>query len=801
LTAMSQSPWRFLSPLSGELADRDLLNLTRGEELNVLTNMIASSRVTLLYSSSGVGKTSLINAGIVPFFAERGYAIVRVRPRPPWATQDPVEAFRSSALHDIVTPAGTQASAEMLMTARQELQALDDTAAAAIKKVFSLVEKRVGDLESDVNVGEALKEYMAPYGAARLRDYLAHLQSYPGFIKQVCFLVICDQFEELFVHYANSPQIREYCEQLGEAWADKSLRIQFLFSMREEWVGSMIEFRDTIPGIFGSYFRLQPIHANVARQVLTVPLARIGKRMSEDAMSQILADLAGCYRAYQSEHRLAAGLPISPDDNPFVELPALQLVCDQLWETREHPFPFSLKHYQSLSSMFEGSTAQSPAEAVLENYLFKYLKVEDAAEPVQDLRLDLLYLLTDKVSHRKAASEETLFRELKTVRPHGLGLASPTRESIRTVLKPLIEEGLVQQPPGQSDMPQFELAHDFVVRSVVRAWDQLDRKRTMDLARAERVAQAKERKFVEMAESEQRIFDLIQYGPAVGILATLGVALLIYARFFVDLIPTLKWVIMGAYGGTCILAWLKRQWLAIGFCGLEIVSAGVMFASITERPPLIPYPNNYPTNYPTNYYHGSLVTFWAILFAVAAAMVLYPLVILKVSRRINGSAMVQRILLITWGDSVGCLIFALYLTLSMFLSFVAGGYSWDRRSWILFVGLMLIFVIASAGLLRRYGWHGWMRWTELKLQGPDGKSLSFSRLLWRAGLHTLWLALSAFLVPLVIIGPFCIYFSRRHVSVYDWLARVDLVSETAAEKAVAPAAKQIFVASRAAGAQ
>src|SRR5262249_34928386 len=145
----------------------------------------------------------------------------------------------------------------------------------------------------------------------------------------------------------------------------------------------------------------------------------------------------------------------------------------------------------------------------------------------QDLRLDLLYLLTDEVSHRKAASEGSLLRELKTVRPAGLGLASVSKEDIRTALEPLVKTGLVRRETGASDTFQLELAHDFVVRAVVRAWDQLDRKRTMQLARAERLAEAKERKFVEMAESEKRIFDLIQYGPAVGILGTIGLAVLI----------------------------------------------------------------------------------------------------------------------------------------------------------------------------------------------------------------------------------------------------------------------------------
>src|SRR5215469_3429042 len=278
---MSESPWRFLSPLSGESTDRELLSLTRGEELSILTNLIAASRVTLLYSSSGVGKTSLINAGIIPFFSERGYVVLRTRPRPPWSTRGPVEAFRSSSLRDIITPPDTQRNADLLRTAERELAALDNTHAAALKKIFPLLGARVSTLESDTAVIDELKQYIAARNDGDLATFIAHLQAFPGFGQNVSFLVICDQFEELFVHYANSPEIKDFTRQLGDVWADKSLRIQFVFSMREEWVGSMIEFRNSIPEIFGSYFRLQPIRMNVARSVITKPLERAGIRIAE----------------------------------------------------------------------------------------------------------------------------------------------------------------------------------------------------------------------------------------------------------------------------------------------------------------------------------------------------------------------------------------------------------------------------------------------------------------------------------------------------------------------------------------
>ncbi len=51
------------------------------------------------------------------------------------------------------------------------------------------------------------------------------------------FLIVCDQFEELFVHYGNTPELHDFAKQLSEVWTDETLKSHLLFSMREDWVG------------------------------------------------------------------------------------------------------------------------------------------------------------------------------------------------------------------------------------------------------------------------------------------------------------------------------------------------------------------------------------------------------------------------------------------------------------------------------------------------------------------------------------------------------------------------------------
>ena len=45
----------------------------RARELNELMNLLIAERIVLLHSPSGAGKSSLIQAGLIPLLEERGF--------------------------------------------------------------------------------------------------------------------------------------------------------------------------------------------------------------------------------------------------------------------------------------------------------------------------------------------------------------------------------------------------------------------------------------------------------------------------------------------------------------------------------------------------------------------------------------------------------------------------------------------------------------------------------------------------------------------------------------------------------
>ncbi len=82
----------YKGPLSYEVEDADYF-FGRDREADLLTAKILSSRFTLLHAQSGTGKTSLLNARVLPALERHGWTAFRVLPR-----QNPSEAVRTGVL-------------------------------------------------------------------------------------------------------------------------------------------------------------------------------------------------------------------------------------------------------------------------------------------------------------------------------------------------------------------------------------------------------------------------------------------------------------------------------------------------------------------------------------------------------------------------------------------------------------------------------------------------------------------------------------------------------------------------------
>jgi hypothetical protein len=499
--------WRFLESLDPERAgDRELLTLTRGDEIEVVSNLVLAAKASILYAFSGNGKTSLIDAGVIPHMHKAGFAVFKTRPRPASALAGPAEAFKEGILRNAWLPLTSRGDREMIARAKASLAELPPSAAKFVEPLLQRAASLMRNHASLREAREQFRELLEPLRARPLPEFVGAVQEYLG--AEVSLLFVLDQFEELFVHYYNTAPMLEFVNDLGTIAADGKIRARFLFSMREDWVGSMVVFRHAIPDLLTSIHRLEPIRVSQSKPAITYPLERVGVGTEPGLAERILEDLSAFYDVLQKQSFLAVHLAPSEEGDAYVELPAIQIVMESLWRrVGGTASRVTIADYESLAP---GSA--NPAATVLEGYLEWYLndasELDDTndRERLKELRIDLLYLLTDQFAHRRASSRRTLIEELKRlyaqpVSPKGAGFAEADLDK---ALRPLLNRGLVRCAEGLSGGSEYELAHDFAVRSVVATWKTLDRKRIEEQAVLTQSQRHREARLEALERSERR---------------------------------------------------------------------------------------------------------------------------------------------------------------------------------------------------------------------------------------------------------------------------------------------------------
>ena len=88
----------YVGPRPFETGDADIF-FGRTREIRDLASLVVAHRVVLLYSASGAGKSSLINAGVAPVLAERGFQVLpSARVSTPTETDDADNVYAKSLI-------------------------------------------------------------------------------------------------------------------------------------------------------------------------------------------------------------------------------------------------------------------------------------------------------------------------------------------------------------------------------------------------------------------------------------------------------------------------------------------------------------------------------------------------------------------------------------------------------------------------------------------------------------------------------------------------------------------------------
>ncbi|MGE0085547.1 MAG: HEAT repeat domain-containing protein [Desulfococcaceae bacterium] len=270
-TSSITEPYKGLRPY--EAQDRDIF-FGRDTERDILIDKILSHKLTLLFAATGVGKSSLLHASVLPKLKEsEELDVVYFRD---WSGANPLEMLKNSVLALLGEQGKTEAGFEM---------------------------------EDNL----------------RLKDFFHTISAFSS----EPLVIMLDQFEEFFYYQRFNKEFQNIVKQIAESVNDRQSPVVFVFSMREDFALELNAFKEELPTtLFQNFYRLEKLSAEKAAKAIEEPVKNFGFAYEDSLLNDLLQDLAD--REKQSRFgTVSAPLTDSP---AYVEPPYLQIVCTQLWE-------------------------------------------------------------------------------------------------------------------------------------------------------------------------------------------------------------------------------------------------------------------------------------------------------------------------------------------------------------------------------------------------------------------------------------------------------------------------------------
>ena len=273
------------SPYKGlaAFADSDLDALFffgREREIEVIAANLIAARLTVLYGPSGVGKTSLLRAGVAHRLRSEGAAVVVF------------SAWSGDPLSGLLA-----------------------TVDAEVRRVAPQVES-----PPPGSIAELLTSWTRRLGAD--------------------LYLVLDQVEEYFLYHEEAGDAGPFAE-LADVIRRPESRLHALLSIREDTLAQLDAFKTQLPGLFGNSLRLDRLDRQAARRAILGPLDRYNELAATDESVQVEGALVDEALDSVEAGRIQlgdagrGGADESPREAGRIEAPFLQLVLERLWDVEK----------------------------------------------------------------------------------------------------------------------------------------------------------------------------------------------------------------------------------------------------------------------------------------------------------------------------------------------------------------------------------------------------------------------------------------------------------------------------------
>ena len=264
----------------------------REREASNLFARVLSERLVLFYAQSGAGKSSLINARLIPQLRNFGYAVLPVA-RVSGNLPDGVSAVDNIYLFNLMLGLANAGS--------------------------------VPDRFAQMDLAYFLAHLSSEDGKQYQYEESVEVQPTAPTPSAIPYLLIIDQFEELITTNLDHWEERaDFFRQLNKAMADDP-NLWVLLSFREDYVAPIEQYAPLMMDRMRARFYMERMGIVAAREAVRGPAAYGGRPFTDDALKQLLNDLSQIRIAGQEA--TVAG--------QYVEPVQLQVVCHQLWQNIE----------------------------------------------------------------------------------------------------------------------------------------------------------------------------------------------------------------------------------------------------------------------------------------------------------------------------------------------------------------------------------------------------------------------------------------------------------------------------------
>jgi WD40 repeat protein len=296
------SPYKGLAAFEETALDA-LFFFGREREIEVISANLVAARLTVLYGPSGVGKTSLLQAGVAQRLRQEGAAVV----------------VFSAWSGDVV--------AGFLAAIEEEARRVAPGASAA---------------------------------ATSLAEALTAWPPLPG----VELYLVLDQLEEYFLYHGGEGGP---FDELASVIRRPDTRVHVLLSIREDSLAQLDAFKTALPGVLGNFLRLDRLDRPAARRAIVGPLERYSSLEgnepveAEEALVDEVLDAVTVGRIQLGDAG-RGGTDEHGAERNRIEAPYLQLVLERLWEVERERGSTRLR----LETLRELGGAERIVEAHLE---------------------------------------------------------------------------------------------------------------------------------------------------------------------------------------------------------------------------------------------------------------------------------------------------------------------------------------------------------------------------------------------------------------------------------------------------